>query len=52
TEMILLKRFVSGKSIQQITQIDNIDIKKIYVYKLRLEDKLGHSIHKILSNIL
>ncbi|MEF3485439.1 helix-turn-helix transcriptional regulator, partial [Citrobacter freundii] len=24
----------------------------IYVYKLRLEDKLGHSIHKILSNIL
>ncbi|HAU4566828.1 TPA: helix-turn-helix transcriptional regulator, partial [Citrobacter freundii] len=26
--------------------------KKIYVYKLRLEDKLGHSIHKILSNIL
>ncbi|RVS09133.1 helix-turn-helix transcriptional regulator, partial [Citrobacter freundii] len=22
------------------------------VYKLRLEDKLGHSIHKILSNIL
>ncbi|MEF3599716.1 helix-turn-helix transcriptional regulator, partial [Citrobacter freundii] len=34
------------------TQIDNIDIKKIYVYKLRLEDKFGHSIHKILSNIL
>lgn len=52
TEMILLKRFVSGKSIQQITKIDNIDIKKIYVYKLRLEDKLGHSIHQILSNIL
>ncbi|MFI3410004.1 helix-turn-helix transcriptional regulator, partial [Citrobacter braakii] len=25
---------------------------KIYVYKLRLEDKLGHSIHQILSNIL
>lgn len=52
TEMILLKRFMSGKSIQQITVTDNIDIKKIYVYKLRLEEKLGHSIHKIISNIL
>ncbi|MDA8505121.1 MULTISPECIES: helix-turn-helix transcriptional regulator [unclassified Citrobacter] len=52
TEMILLKRFVSGISIQQITKIDNIDVKRIYVYKLRLEDKLGLSIHKILSNIL
>ena len=52
TEMILLKRFISGKSIQQITKIDNIDVKRIYVYKLRLEDKLGLSIHKILSNIL
>lgn len=52
TEMILLKRFISGISIQQITRIDNIDVKRIYVYKLRLEDKLGLSIHKILSNIL
>nr|WP_153880484.1 helix-turn-helix transcriptional regulator [Citrobacter freundii] len=52
TEMILLKRFMSGKSIQQITVTDNIDIKKIYVYKLRLEEKLGLSIHKIISNIL
>lgn len=52
TEMILLMRFMSGVSIQQITKLDNIDIKKIYVYKLRLEEKLGHSIHKILSNIL
>lgn len=52
TEMILLKRFMSGKSIQQITMADNIDIKKIYVYKLRLEEKLGHNIHKIISNIL
>ncbi|EAB4547815.1 helix-turn-helix transcriptional regulator, partial [Salmonella enterica] len=23
-----------------------------YVHKLRLENKLGHSIHKIISNIL
>ena len=52
TEMVLLKRFISGVSIQQITRIDNIDVKRIYVYKLRLEDKLGLSIHKILSNIL
>ncbi len=34
-------------SIQQIVNIDNIDIKKLYVHKLRLENKLGHrSIHK------
>ncbi len=46
---ILLKRFVSGISIQQIVNIDNIDIKKLYVHKLRLENKLGHSIHKIIS---
>ncbi|ECF0262957.1 helix-turn-helix transcriptional regulator [Salmonella enterica subsp. enterica serovar Java] len=52
TEFILLKRFVSGISIQQIVNIDNIDIKKLYVHKLRLENKLGHSIHKIISNIL
>ncbi|EAS9307941.1 TPA: helix-turn-helix transcriptional regulator, partial [Salmonella enterica subsp. enterica serovar Saintpaul] len=26
--------------------------KKLYVHKLRLENKLGHSIHKIISNIL
>ncbi|EAB2794292.1 helix-turn-helix transcriptional regulator, partial [Salmonella enterica] len=25
---------------------------KLYVHKLRLENKLGHSIHKIISNIL
>ncbi|EAB2440279.1 helix-turn-helix transcriptional regulator, partial [Salmonella enterica subsp. enterica serovar Heidelberg] len=24
----------------------------LYVHKLRLENKLGHSIHKIISNIL
>ncbi|EAQ4597422.1 helix-turn-helix transcriptional regulator, partial [Salmonella enterica] len=47
-----LKHFVSGISIQQIVNIDNIDIKKLYVHKLRLENKLGHSIHKIISNIL
>ncbi|EHC79224.1 hypothetical protein LTSERUB_5843, partial [Salmonella enterica subsp. enterica serovar Rubislaw str. A4-653] len=35
-----------------IWPIDNIDIKKLYVHKLRLENKLGHSIHKIISNIL
>lgn len=52
TEMILLERFISGRSIQQITRMDDIDIKRIYVYKLRLEDKLGLRIHKILSNIL
>lgn len=52
TEFILLKRFMSGISIQQIIKTDNIDIKKIYVHKLRLENKLGHSIHKIISNIL
>ncbi|EAV0941944.1 helix-turn-helix transcriptional regulator, partial [Salmonella enterica] len=27
-------------------------IKKLYVHKLRLENKLGHSIQKIISNIL
>ncbi|AID25809.1 helix-turn-helix transcriptional regulator [Salmonella bongori] len=52
TEFILLKYFMAGISIQQIIRIDNIDIKKIYVHKLRLENKLGHSIHKIISNIL
>ncbi|ECS3258210.1 helix-turn-helix transcriptional regulator, partial [Salmonella enterica subsp. enterica serovar Anatum] len=26
--------------------------KKLYVHKLRLENKLGHSIQKIISNIL
>ncbi|EHM1960420.1 helix-turn-helix transcriptional regulator, partial [Salmonella enterica subsp. enterica serovar Heidelberg] len=25
---------------------------KLYVHKMRLENKLGHSIHKIISNIL
>jgi DNA-binding CsgD family transcriptional regulator len=51
-EFILLNRFMSGASIQQIIKADNIDIKKVYVHKLRLESKLGHSIHKIISNIL
>lgn len=52
TEFILLKRFMSGAGIQQIIESENIDVKKIYAHKLRLENKLGHSIHKIISNIL
>ncbi len=32
--------------------IDNIDIKKLYVHKLRLENKLGHSIHNHLPHSL
>ncbi|KFB99620.1 helix-turn-helix transcriptional regulator [Trabulsiella odontotermitis] len=51
-EFTLLKRFMSGASIQQIIRIDNIDVKKVYVHKLRLEQKLGHSIHKIISHVL
>lgn len=52
TEFILLKRFMSGAGIQQIIESENIDVKKVYAHKLRLENKLGHSIHKIISNIL
>jgi DNA-binding CsgD family transcriptional regulator len=50
TEFILLNRFMLGSSIQQIMQQDQISIKKIYVCKLRLENKIGHKIHHILSN--
>lgn len=52
TEFILLNRFISGASIRQIIESDNIDIKKIYVQKLRLENKIGCSIHKMISQIL
>ncbi|HFZ0498763.1 TPA: helix-turn-helix transcriptional regulator, partial [Klebsiella pneumoniae] len=30
----------------------SVDVKKIYVHKIRLERKLGTSIHKILVSIL
>ena len=52
TEYILLSRYVSGKCTQNIIGIDNIDSKKIYIHKFRLEKKLGFTIQKIISRIL
>jgi len=51
-EMTLLHQFMSGAGLQQIIKTSSIDIKKIYVHKLRLERKLGASIHKILVSVL
>lgn len=51
-EFTLLNRFLSGACLQEIIKSDGIDVKKIYVHKIRLERKLGTSIHKILVSIL
>ncbi|MFW7208180.1 helix-turn-helix transcriptional regulator [Enterobacter sp. BNK-13] len=51
-EFTLLNRFLSGACLQEIIKTDGIDVKKIYVHKIRLERKLGTSIHKILVSIL
>lgn len=51
-EFTLLNRFLSGACLQEIIKTDSIDVKKIYVHKIRLERKLGTSIHKILVSIL
>ncbi|MCK6978243.1 hypothetical protein L8S22_18875, partial [Enterobacter roggenkampii] len=51
-EFTLLNRFLSGACLQEIIKSDGIDVKKIYVHKIRLERKLGISIHKILVSIL
>ncbi|MEH3173679.1 helix-turn-helix transcriptional regulator [Enterobacter quasiroggenkampii] len=51
-EFTLLNRFLSGACLQEIIKTDDIDVKKIYVHKIRLERKLGTSIHKILVSIL
>ncbi|KFB99325.1 RmbA family protein [Trabulsiella guamensis ATCC 49490] len=51
-EITLLNRFLSGTDIQQAIVIDNLDEKKVYVHKFRLEKKLGHSIRNIISHIL
>ncbi|AMX07554.1 transcriptional regulator [Enterobacter asburiae] len=45
-EFTLLNRFLSGACLQEIIKTDSIDVKKIYVHKIRLERKLGTSIHK------
>lgn len=52
TEILLLKRFLAGEGLQQIIQSEDMAVKKIYAYKLRLENKLGKSIHQIMSAIL
>ncbi|WP_414456166.1 helix-turn-helix transcriptional regulator [Enterobacter quasiroggenkampii] len=51
-EFTLLNRFLSGACLQEIIKTDGIDVKKIYVHKIRLERKLGTSIHKMLVSIL
>lgn len=51
-EFTLLNRFMSGVCLQEIIKTDSIDVKKIYVHKIRLERKLGTSIHKILVSVL
>ncbi|MGX5028978.1 helix-turn-helix transcriptional regulator [Enterobacter asburiae] len=51
-EFTLLNRFMSGACLQEIIKTTSIDVKKIYVHKIRLERKLGTSIHKILVSIL
>lgn len=51
-EFMLLNRFMSGVCLQEIIKTNSIDVKKIYVHKVRLERKLGTRIHKILVSIL
>lgn len=51
-EFILLQKLMKGFSVRQAMQIDNPDIKKMYVHKFRLEQKLGCSIHKIITSVL
>ena len=52
TEFTLLRRLIGGHSVRQAMKIDNIEAKKMYVHKFRLERKLGCSIHKIMTSIL
>ncbi|WP_235501684.1 helix-turn-helix transcriptional regulator, partial [Trabulsiella odontotermitis] len=51
-EYTLLKRFVSGSGFMQAIKIDNINAKKVYVHKYRLEQKLGGSIRNLISQAL
>ncbi|HCM9246429.1 TPA: helix-turn-helix transcriptional regulator [Enterobacter bugandensis] len=51
-EFTLLNRLISGVCLREIIKTTSIDVKKIYVHKIRLERKLGTSIHKILVSIL
>ncbi|KUQ82539.1 MULTISPECIES: hypothetical protein [Enterobacter cloacae complex] len=51
-EFMLLNRFMSGKCLQEIIKTNSINVKQIYVHKVRLERKLGTSIHKVLVSIL
>lgn len=51
-EFMLLNRFMSGECLQEIIKTNSINVKQIYVHKVRLERKLGTSIHKILVSIL
>ena len=40
------------KDVEEIIKTDSIDVKKIYVHKIRLGRKLVTSIHRILVSIL
>lgn len=51
-EFMLLNRFMSGECLQEIIKTNGINVKQIYVHKVRLERKLGTSIHKLLVSIL
>ncbi|HBH7068695.1 TPA: helix-turn-helix transcriptional regulator [Enterobacter cloacae] len=51
-EFMLLNRFMSGECLQEIIKTNSINVKQIYVHKVRLERKLGTSIHKLLVSIL
>ncbi|EKI0255092.1 helix-turn-helix transcriptional regulator [Enterobacter asburiae] len=51
-EFMLLNRFMSGECLQEIIKTNCINVKQIYVHKVRLERKLGTSIHKLLVSIL